>query len=72
MKIKCPKCGRTNVQPTGGGKKFSVGKAVGGGVIGGRILGGPGMLIGAATGFNGKHSTTFHCSCCGKVFSKNV
>ena len=72
MKIRCPKCGSTNVQPTCSGNKFSVGKAAGGSIVGGLLFGAPGMMIGAATGFNGKHSTTFYCSDCGKVFTRNI
>ncbi len=73
-KIKCPRMGCDGVGiPVDTKKKFSLGKAAVGGVVGGTLLGPPGALIGGMTGVNGKNGKTkFVCSKCGKVFEKKV
>lgn len=61
-KMKCPKCKSVNIQVVGNNRKaFSVGKAVGGALLGGGI--------GAVAGFFGKKGKT-ECFCgdCGKRF----
>lgn len=63
--IKCPKCKSTNVQHIGNKRKgFSVGKAIGGGLL----TGGIGTLAGFA-GKKGKKDN-WVCMECGKKFTK--
>lgn len=62
-RIACPVCNSTNLQFLGNKKKgFSIGKAVGGGLL----TGGVGTLAGFA-GKNGKKDQ-WHCVECGNVF----
>lgn len=61
-KVKCPKCKNTNVQLLGNDRKgFSVGKAIGGAVLGGGY--------GALAGFIGKKGKyDMFCPECGTRF----
>lgn len=61
-KLKCPKCKSTDIQVLSNNRKgFSVGKMVGGALLGGGI--------GAVAGFMGKKGNTeCFCSSCGKRF----
>ncbi len=66
-KMKCPRCGSTNIQPTGVHKRgFSVGKAVGGTVLTSPIGG-----VGALAGFAGKQTkkSDWVCLDCGRSFT---
>lgn len=63
-KMKCPRCGSTNIQLAGKHRKgFSVGKAVGGAVLTGGI--------GALAGFAGKQTgkSDWVCLDCGRSFT---
>lgn len=63
-KMKCPRCGSTNIQLSGKHRDgFSVGKAVGGAVLTGGI--------GALAGFAGKQTkkSDWVCLDCGKAFT---
>lgn len=63
--ISCPRCKQTNVTFMENDKKgFSVGKAVGGSLLAGRV----GLLAGFA-GKKGKKNK-FHCNNCGYTFLK--
>lgn len=72
-KIKCPSWGCDGVGiPIDTKKKFSMGKAIAGNVVGG-LLGPAGAIAGTMMGVNGKNGKTkFVCSKCGKVFEKKV
>ena len=61
----CPKCDSLNVAPIGESKKgFSVGKAIGGGVLTG------GLGIGTMAGFIGKkRGNNFYCQDCGNIYT---
>lgn len=61
--VRCPKCGSLNVAPIGESKKgFSVGKAIGGGVLTGGI--------GTMAGFIGKkRGNNFYCQDCGNIYT---
>ena len=63
--VRCPKCGNLNVAPIGESKKgFSVGKAIGGGVLTG------GLGIGTMAGFIGKkRGNNFYCQDCGNIYT---
>ena len=59
--IKCPKCKSTNIEVLGGGNKnLSAGKAV----VGGALVGIPGLLVGGMLGKKGKYE--LFCKDCGK------
>lgn len=65
--LHCPKCRSFNVQVVGNTRKgFSVGKAVGGAALNGRI--------GTLAGFAGKQNKRpkFHCLSCGHVFKHRI
>lgn len=61
--VRCPKCGSLNVAPIGESKKgFSVGKAIGGGVLTGGL--------GTMAGFIGKkRGNNFYCQDCGNIYT---
>ena len=69
-KIKCPKitCRSKNCVPVTQNKNYKKGKGLIGATVGGVLLGPAGAVVGAATGFNGKHKVKFICQDCGKVF----
>lgn len=73
--VKCPKFGCNGIGiPVDTQKKFSLGKAVAGDLIGGALFG-PigGAIVGAASGVNGKNGKTkFVCNKCGRVFEKKI
>jgi hypothetical protein len=72
--IKCPRIGCDGVGiPADTKKKFSLGKAIVGSMVGLTLVGSVGGMVGAAAGINGKNGkTTFVCSKCGKVFEKKI
>lgn len=61
--VRCPKCDNLNVAPIGESKKgFSVGKAIGGGVLTGGL--------GTMAGFIGKkRGNNFYCQDCGNIYT---
>lgn len=64
-KVTCPNCRSVNIENLGNNKKsFSVGKAIGGGLLTGGI--------GTLAGFAGKKGKTdkWHCKECGNVFDR--
>lgn len=69
-RIKCPRitCRSKHCVPVTQDKKYKKGKGLVGSVVGGVVLGVPGALVGAATGFNGKSKVKFVCQDCGKIF----
>lgn len=69
--VKCSKCGSINCTPLATKKKFSVGKGIVGGAIGGAILG-PVGLVGAAAGLNGKKKVSMMCNDCGTIFEIKI
>lgn len=71
--VKCPCWGCNGVGiPVSTKKKFSMGKAIAGNVVGG-LLGPAGAVAGTMMGVNGKNGKTkFVCSECGKVFEKKI
>lgn len=72
-KIKCPKCGSIEYQIVGTKKKFSVGKALVGNVLGGVVLGPVGALAGTFSGVHGKDGKTkFVCNKCGKIWEQKI
>lgn len=73
--IKCPRWGCDGAGiPADTKKKFSVGKALTGGLIGAAVGGPIGSAIGGTmNGIKGKNGKTkFVCSKCGKVFEKKI
>ena len=71
-KIKCPRCWSVEYQVIDTKKKFSFGKALVGGSVGG-VFGPVGAVVGAATGIKGKNGKTkFVCKHCGKVWEQKV
>ena len=71
--IKCPRwtCEGIGV-PIDTKKKFSVGKAIGGNIVGG-LLGPAGAIAGTMMGVNGKNGKTkFVCSKCGNTWEQKV
>ena len=73
-KVKCPRCKSIEFQVVGTKKKFSLGKAIAGDIVGGVLFGPVGSVVaGAAAGVNGKNGKTkFVCNKCGKVFEKKI
>ena len=72
-KIKCPKCRSIEYQIFGTNKKFSLGKAFVGNVVGGLVLGPVGALAGTLNGVNGKNGKTkFVCNQCGHIWQQKV
>ena len=61
--VSCPKCDSLNVVPIGESKKgFSMGKAIGGGILTGGI--------GTMAGFIGKkRGNNFYCQDCGNIYT---
>ncbi len=73
--VKCPRFGCNGVgMPVDTKKKFSLGKAIAGDIVGGVLFGPIGAAVaGAAAGVNGKNGKTkFVCNKCGKVFEKQL
>jgi len=72
-RIKCPKWGCNGIGiPIDIKKKFSVSKSLVNGAVG-AMFNPVGMVVGGATGINGKSGkTTFVCSVCGRTWTGKV
>ena len=73
-RITCPNilCRSHNCTPVAEKKKYGVGKGALVGTVGAVTLGVPGLLAGAASGFNGKKKVKFMCNKCGKIFEVRI
>jgi hypothetical protein len=72
-KVKCPRCWSVEFEIIDTKKKFSVGKAAWGSMIGGAVLGEYGAIAGTFQGVDGKSGKTkFICCHCGKVWKQKV
>lgn len=70
-RIQCPKwtCRSTECIPLTEAKKYSVGKGLIGGAIGAAAMANPvGLLVGVASGLNGKKKVKMMCTKCGNIF----